>query len=94
MGFSGEFGEIIHFAVVTIFQRFFSLCILYGTIIRPEHIYFVYHIYAVMDWIRILQSAFCSGETDSCRFSSDENYKYQALENNFFLDRKFRVLVR
>ena len=49
MGFLGEFGEIIRFAVVTIFQRFFSLCILYGTIIRPEHIYFVYHIYPVMD---------------------------------------------
>ena len=94
MGFLGEFGEIIRFAVVTIFQRFFSLCILYGTIIRPEHIYFVYHIYPVIDMISILQTFFVQVNQITKRLNSEENYENRALENHFSLALKFRMLVR
>jgi hypothetical protein len=66
MGFLGELGEIIRFAVVTIFQRFFSLCIVYGSIIRPEYIYFVYHNYPIMDLIRVLQT-FCAQADQSTK---------------------------
>jgi hypothetical protein len=40
-------GKIILFTVVTIFQWFFSLCIVYGSIIPPEYIYYDYHNYAI-----------------------------------------------
>ena len=53
-GFSGKKGEIIPFTVVTIFQRFFSLRIVYRSIITPEYIYFIYHGYTIMDLIMIL----------------------------------------
>jgi len=53
-GFLSKMGEIILFTVVTIFQRFFSLCIVYGSIIPPEYIYYDYHNYAIMHPIMIV----------------------------------------
>jgi len=44
-GFFCKMGEIILFIVVTIFQRFFPLCIVYSSIFTPEYIYFVYDNY-------------------------------------------------
>jgi hypothetical protein len=89
MGFLGESGEINHFAVVTIFQRFFPLCIQYRSIIRPEYIYFVYHNYAIMDLIRILQTFFAQVNQPTKRLSSEEIYENRALENYFYSAMKF-----
>jgi hypothetical protein len=53
MGFLSKMGEIILFTIVTIFQRFFSLCIVYGSIIPPEYIYYDYLNYAITHQIMI-----------------------------------------
>jgi|WetSurMetagenome_2_1015567.scaffolds.fasta_scaffold04401_8 hypothetical protein len=75
-------GKIILFTAVTIFQRFFSLCIVYESVCTPEHIYFVYHNYPVIESDKDFGSGlFCSGETDTPQFSSDENY-----ENRVFVE--------
>ena len=57
-GFLSEIGEITLFFVVTIFPRFFPLCRDYGSILRPEYIYFVYHNYMIIDQIMIPESIF------------------------------------
>jgi len=51
-GFLSKMGEIILFSVVTNFQRCFPLCIVYGSIIPPEYIYYDYHNYAILPPIK------------------------------------------